>query len=123
MKIGRGGYVYPTDWDGSRRLCATEAVAAALSETGREGATLAVLAKRTGELLGRGIPTSIAGRLLISAGAVYDADAMMWSLSETDDIDTFDGTEGTSAAASNSGDVFPPSAARATSGEPALHGV
>lgn len=122
MKIGRGGYIYPTDWEGSRRLCANEAAAAALSETGREGATLAALARRAGELLGREVPASIAGRLLISAGAVYNADAMLWSRPETEDPDTFDDTEGFPAA-SDSGDVLPPSAASATSGEPAPQGV
>ena len=52
MKIGRGGYLYPMDWEGSRRLSATEAVAAALMETGGNGATLAMLATRAGELSG-----------------------------------------------------------------------
>jgi hypothetical protein len=123
MKIGRGGYLYPTDWEGSRRLCAAEAVVAALLETDSKGATLTVLARRAGELVGRDVHTSLARRLLISAGAVYDADATMWSKPETNDPDTFDDADDASRAASDSGSVFPPSSEREMSWEPAPQGV
>ncbi len=122
IKIGRGGYVYPADWEGSRRLCATEAVAAALNETGAGGAALAALAKRASELLGRNLTTNVVSHLLISAGAVYDAEAARWSRADAEDSDAFDDIDIPSSA-SDSGEALPPSSASGASFEPAPQGV
>ena len=118
MKMGKGGYLYPVDWEGSRRLCANEAMTAALAETGPNGEPLAVLAARASELMGRELPTSMAGRVLISAGAVYDDVEMLWSMPKTEEPDP---SEEVSPA--GYGDVLPPSETSFASGAPAPQGV
>ncbi len=83
LKAARGGYIYPSDWEGSRRLSASQAVMSALTEAGSHGWTLAALVERASELLGREIPTQVTSRLLISAGGVYDQERTLWRVPET----------------------------------------
>jgi hypothetical protein len=133
MKAARGGYVHPSDWEGARRLCANEAVAEALAEAGSSGWTLAALAARAGGLLGREIPTYVASRMLISAGAVYDEERAVWRVPETaagdgeeDDPDASPGAEmenGSSASEAVSGSDWPPSGTSGASAPPTAHGV
>lgn len=118
MKAGKGGYLYPADWEGSRRLCANEAMIAALAETGPDGEPLAVLAARASELMGRDLPTSMAGRVLISAGAVYDDVGMLWSRPKTDEPDPSE-----EVAPAGYSDFLPPLETSFASGDPAPHGV
>lgn len=87
MKSGVGGYVYPSDWEGPRRLRASEAVAQALFDAGHGGAKLADIAATASVILRREIPNVIVSRMLISAGGVYDERTGRWSKSETDEAD------------------------------------
>lgn len=130
MKAARGGYVHPVDWEGSRRLCANEAVAEALAEAGSTGWTTAALAARAGGLLGREIPTTAASRLLISAGAVYDEERAVWRSPEAspdDGDEDGDGPEDSEEervdSAAASGSVLPPSDASGAASASTAHGV
>lgn len=78
MKAARGGYVHPVSWEGPRRLCSNEAMATALEEAGEAGWSLAALATRASSFLGRDIPSTVASRLLISVGAIYDEERAIW---------------------------------------------
>jgi hypothetical protein len=82
MKAGRGGYVYPADWESSRRLSVNKAVAAALVEVGQRGGTLAELSNRASALLGRDVPFPVASHSLILAGADYDHEKAVWRVSK-----------------------------------------
>ena len=118
MKAARGGYVHPVEWEGSRRLCSNEAVSAALDEAGPNGSTLHTLAALASRFLGREIPPSAGGRLLISVGAVYDEERGVWAKPEptsaSDDERDADGSSDDSDDPRQSGEVagsdFPPSA-------------
>lgn len=131
MKAARGGYVHPVEWEGSRRLCASEAVAAALEEAGSEGWSLSALAARASGFLGREVPTSAAGRLLISAGAVYDEANGVWAKPESadagDDEQDADGSlndpDGPSRFGETTGSDLPPSAASGASAASTAQGV
>ncbi len=90
MKSGAGGYVYPSDWEGPNRMCANEAVARALAETGAAGARITDIAKRAAVLLGRDIPNVVAGSMVVAAGGVYDAATGRWLKPETDEPDPVD---------------------------------
>jgi hypothetical protein len=91
MKAARGGYVYPSDWEGPRRVSASEALAAALSEAGSLGWTLSALVERAKGLLGREIPSHLAGRMLASVGGVYDQERSVWRKANTATADGQDG--------------------------------
>lgn len=87
VKVDKGGYIYLSDWESSRRLSAIEAVTATLAELDGKGATLTEIATRASGLTGRQIASSMASRMLITAGAVYDADSMRWARPETSEPD------------------------------------
>lgn len=131
MKAARGGYVHPVEWEGSRRLCAGEAVAAALEEAGSEGWSLSALAARASGFLGREVQTSAAGRLLISAGAVYDEANGVWAKPESanagDDERDADGSPNDPDDPSRSGETagsdLPPSATSGVSATSTAQGV
>lgn len=129
MKAARGGYVHPVEWEGPRRLCANEAVAAALEEAGPNGWSLHALAARASGFLGREIPSSAAGRLLISVGAVYDEERGLWAkagpMNEGDDERDADGSTEAPAddSADGAGSDFPPSATSSVSSASTAQGV
>ncbi len=113
MKPAKGGYVHPVAWEGPRRYCLSEAIEAALAEAGEAGWSLITLAARASGFLGRDIPSTVAIRLLISVGAVYDEERAIWckpvadgtTLDEEDEA----GLEDDAGEAAESCQVFPPS--------------
>ena len=113
MKPAKGGYVHPVVWEGSRRYCLSEAIAAALAEAGEGGSSLAALAAKASGFLGRDIPSTVASRLLISVGAVYDEERAIWCKSVADrttpDEEDEAGLEDDAGEADESCQVFPPS--------------
>lgn len=128
MKAAKGGYVHPVSWDGPRRLCSGEAMAAALEEAGESGLSLAAFATRASGFLGRKIPATVASRLLISAGAVYDEERTVWSKpAETGNFD--DAEEDEAGLDDEAGDeeescqAFPPSEESGDSSATTAQGV
>lgn len=103
IKSAKGGYIHPTDWEGSRRLCANEAVSNALDEAGKAGGTVHAIAARASGLLGREIQPYVAARMLSAAGAVFDEESGVWH--KPDEA----GGNGDYDAAEVNGSVLPPS--------------
>lgn len=127
MKPARGGYVHPVAWEGSRRYCLNEAMAAALAEAGKAGWSLAALAARASGFFGRDIPSTVASRLLISVGAVYDEELAIWCKPAADGTTLGDedeaGLEDEAGEADESCQDFPPSEGSGVSSSTTAQGV
>jgi hypothetical protein len=117
IKSAKGGYIHPTDWEGSRRLCANEAVSNALDEAGKAGGTVRAIAARASGLLGREIQPDVAARMLSAAGAVFDEESGVWH--KPDEA----GENGDYDAVEVNGSVLPPSGGSGESSASTAHGL
>jgi len=82
IKAGYGGYIYPCDWEGPRRLRIVEAVEMAIGE--REG-SVSEISRRASKHLGRELTNLQVSGLLSSIGAVYDGTEGIWRRPEVED--------------------------------------
>lgn len=94
MRPGKGGYIYPCDWEGPRRISASAAISETMAEIGTDGATLGEISSRASVLLGREILPAVASRMVIAAGGIYNGEAAKWSMSVTDEPDLSENAAG-----------------------------
>lgn len=76
IKSGKGGYVYPSEWEGPRRLTVSEAVEKAFDMTG-DGSLAGNVAKKASELLDREVTNNAATSVLKKIG-IYDTGKGLW---------------------------------------------
>lgn len=76
MKAGKGGYIFPSDWEGPRRLTVSEAVEKAFGSM-RGGGLSSEVARCASEALGREIPKAAVSAILMKIG-VYDGEKGIW---------------------------------------------
>lgn len=76
VKLGRGGYIYRSEWEGPRRLTIGEAVEKAF-DTFASGVLAAEVAKKASEFLGREMPSNTATTVLMKIG-YYNPDEGLW---------------------------------------------
>lgn len=87
VKSGKGGYVYLSEWGGSRRLSVGEAVEKAF-DTFNDGVLATDVAKIASKLLGREVANQAASSVLMKIGT-YDLQEGLWFHPE-DGEDAFD---------------------------------
>ena len=84
---GKGQFVYLREWGSPRRLTLSESIRQALQTAGPEGLTLDGLCAAVHLLAERHVPRTQVSQVCGHLGAVYDDEALRWSMPEINAIE------------------------------------